>query len=218
MIKIFLNKELDYRTYENFCDFTVAGADFSAKIKKDHPEINLENHREYIDSFYSKNQKVLEKSCEEINELILQKETGFFQAVYKLFETDYSKTDYKGYLSIFDCNPRFIEDKTFQIFYRKNLSDKLEVIFHEILHFIFFDYCDKNFSAETKNLDKNSSKLWELSEIFNVIVLNLPEFQNILRKEEKLFYPNLSEKLEASKKIWTENNGNVFTFIKKYLK
>lgn len=217
MIKIELNKNLDFEVYKDFYDFAVAGVDFGVGIKKDHPKINSENYKKYINNFYFKNQKILEKSCEEINELISKKETDFFKAIYNLFKIDYSKIDYNGYLSIFNCNPRFIESKTFQIFYRKDLSNKIEVIFHEILHFVFFDYCDKYISEETKDSDKNSGKLWELSEIFNVIILNLPEFQNILKKEEKLFYTDLEEKLKIVKEIWNKSEGDIRNFISKSL-
>jgi hypothetical protein len=217
MIDIKINKELDYEMYDNFHEFRVAGVDFGANIKMHHPEIKLENYREYIDKFYADNKEALNKSCEEINQLISQKQKAFFQVLSGLFKMDFSDFDYTGYISIFDCNPRFVESKTFQVFYNRDLLKKLEVIFHEIMHFAFFDYCDKYLSEEIKDLDKNSGKLWELSEIFNVIALNLPEFRALTEREEKLYYIGLATKLEDIKQVWIKSNGDIKNFIKESL-
>jgi hypothetical protein len=65
--------------------------------------------------------------------------------------------------------------------------DKLEVVFHELLHFIFFDYCDSFLKEETKDLDKNKGVLWELSEIFNVIVLTCHSSEKYYKERSAYF-------------------------------
>ena len=92
----------------------------------------------------------------------------------------------------------------------------IEVACHESLHFAFFDYLDKNFSEQIKGMDKNSGVLWELSEIFNIIILNQPAFRNIIEIEEKLFYPSLQKKLTKAQEIW-KNHNNVHDFVQDYL-
>lgn len=134
-----------------------------------------------------------------------------------MIKIDFSNNLYIGFISIFDCNPRYFETKSFQIFYKKTNLEKLEVVFHECLHFAFFEYYDKFFKIKTEKLNKNSGKLWELSEIFNVIILNQKEFRDILKREEKLFYPDLKDKLITVKKIWNENHDNMKNFIIKSL-
>lgn len=180
MISIELNKKLDYEVYKNFCSFSVAGADFAALIKKDHPSILLENAEQYIYNFYNENTTVLEQSCDDLIDALRGKQKEFFDALKVLFKIDFASNNYKGYISIFNCNPRFVETNEFQVFYKRNTIEKLAVVFHEILHFAFFEYCNANFAEKTHGLDKNSGKLWELSEIFNVIVLNTPQFVNIM--------------------------------------
>jgi len=202
MIKIGLNIELDYQVYAEFHDINVSGVDFGLRIKKDHPDINLKNYKKYIDEFYKENRAAIEISTSELSGNINQKSDLYFTAIKKYFGLDYSKENYKSYISIFDCNPRFVDDKSFQVFYKQNNLDKIEVCFHEITHFAFFDYFEKLLPAEYESLDRNSGVLWELSEIINVILLNEPEFRNILQKEEKLFYPNLENKLIAINGIW----------------
>ena len=213
MISIELNKKLDHEVYKDFCNLKIAGADFSALIKKEHPDISLENSEQYIDNFYKTNAVVLQKSCDDLLGAINLKQDIFFGALENLFKTDFRQTSFKGYLSIFDCNPRFVESNEFQVFYKRSLNSKLAVIFHEVLHFAFFAYCEANFAEKMKGLDKNSGKLWELSEIFNVIVLNTKEFSKITCREEKLFYPQLQDKLDEARMIWAKSNGQLKQLI-----
>ena len=217
MFKIDINKKLDYEVYADFWDFSVAGANFAGLIKKDHPKINLENYKEYIDDFYIINQTEILNKQEQIDKLLSEKQDRFLSALKDFFNMDFSKNLYQGYLSIFNCNPRYLETKTFQIFYKKDLAYMLEVAFHESLHFAFFEYLDKSFSGQTKRLDKNSGVLWEMSEIVNIIILNLPQFREILDIEEKLFYPELREKLNKAKDIWSSCN-DINKFILEYFK
>lgn len=72
-----------------------------------------------------------------------------------------------------------------------------EVIAHELTHFAFFDFCSE-FGIE------DSKELWELSEIFNVLFLNIPSIQKTIGAEELLFYPDLESKLEGMREIWTK--------------
>jgi hypothetical protein len=217
MIKISLNKELDYEVYQDFNNFFVAGADFGGGIKKDHPGISLENYKKYIDDFYIANQDEMTENLDLVNNLISEKQDKFYSALKDIFHMDFNADPYQGYLSIFNCNPRWPETKTFQIFYKKDLSHMLEVACHESLHFAFFDYLDKNFTSQINGLSKNSGVLWELSEILNVIILNLPPFNEILGMEELLFYPELQPKLDKAKEIWNECGGNIKELINMYL-
>jgi len=216
MFEINLNKELDYEVYADFGDFSVAGANFAELIKKEHPEINLKNYRKYIDSFYIDQKLEILKKQEEIKHILEEKQKFFLIELEKIFGIDFSKSIYQGYLSIFNCNPRWLESKTFQIYWKKDKTHMVEVALHEMLHFAFFEYLDKNFAEKTRGLDKNSGILWELSEIINIIILNLPVFRKITSMEEKLFYPELQDKLEKAQRLW-DTNSNTFDFIEKYL-
>ena len=56
-----------------------------------------------------------------------------------------------------------------------------------------------------------------MSEIVNVIILNLQEFRTLIGREEKLFYPNLKEKLTIIQDIWNKNH-DMIKFIEQSLK
>jgi len=218
VISIKKNKELEYEIYMDFREFMVAGVDFGAAISDAHPGINVENHRAYIDDFYAKHGGEIDASVSELNDALEKTQSKFFAAIKRHFGEDYSKREYTGFLSIFDCNPRFVENGTFQVYYKRDLPDKLEVCFHEVAHFIFFDYCDMHLAEKVAKLDKNSGAYWELSEIFNVILLNLPEFRELLGREEKLFYPELQAKLDRARELFESGKTKtVADLVSRYL-
>jgi phosphoglucomutase len=92
------------------------------------------------------------------------------------------------------------------------------VVLHEALHFAFFDYCDRFLSEETREFKKNQGILWELSEIFNVIVLNSEEFQAILKRKEKNFYPALEKNFLRMRQLRIRSKKDVSEFVIKGLK
>lgn len=199
-MKIELNKQLDKEVYLDFRDAVIGGANFGKKIRDKHPDINEENYIEYIDNFYVSNKDGLENILKDTEICFKEIKGSLFSELEKYFGLDYRKEDYTCYLSIFDCNPRYIENKSFQVYYKRSHDMRKEVIAHEITHFAFYDFC------HNRGI-KDDSNLWELSEIFNVIFLNLPSMQNSIGAEELLFYPQLKDKLEKIKRIWIEQTS-----------
>jgi len=196
-MKISLNKELDKEAYLAFYDAVIGGADFGKKIHKDHPEITLENHAKYIDDFYSRHEFELEEVRKDTELCFSDIKAILFEELNKYFGRKHSDADYTCYLSIFDCNPRYLETKSFQVYYKRSHDMRKEVLVHELTHFAFFDYCHALGIQDSK-------MLWELSEIFNVLFLNIPPIQNAIGAEELLFYPELKSKYDGIKKIWEE--------------
>lgn len=199
-MKISLNKELDKEVYMAFHDAVVGGADFGKKIHTDHPEITVDNHVKYIDDFYINNERKLEEVRKNTEECFADIKETLFSELNRYFENEYNDADYTCYLSIFDCNPRYLETKSFQVYYKRSQSMRKEVLAHELTHFVFFDFCYQLGI-------KDSKQLWELSEIFNVLFLNIPSIQTVIGAEELLFYPDLKSKLEGVKRIWEKQLG-----------
>lgn len=194
-----LNKQLDKEVYTAFYEAVVGGVDFGKKIRDDHPDITKENYSGYIDDFYAKHNSELENTLNDTKKCFDEIKNVLFLELQKYFGQDLSKEKYTCYLSIFNCNPRYLESKSFQVYYKRSYDMRKEVIAHELTHFAFYDFCH--------GLGiKDSKDLWELSEIFNVIFLNLPPIRNSIGTEELLFYPGLKNKLEAIKLIWAEQS------------
>ena len=200
---------MDKEVYLDFREGSTGGVDFGKKISRDHPNIHKDNYNKYIDNFYLVHTKEL---ADTLNETIKcfddVKDTLFFE-LKKYFKHEYNNDTYTCYLSIFDCNPRYIETKCFQVYYRRPYHLRKEVIAHELTHFAFYDFCHGLGLQDSK-------ELWELSEIFNVLFLNIPSLQKAIGAEELLFYPALKEKYEKVKEIWDAKPA-ANAFIKKAL-
>lgn len=199
-MKIELNKQLDKEVYLAFHDAVVGGADFGKKIHNDHPAITLENHSKYIDNFYDTHELELEEIRKDTESCYLDIKNVLYSELDTYFGHDYSQENYTCYLSIFDCNPRYLETKSFQVYFKRSHEARREVLAHELTHFAFFDFCH-GLGIE------NSKELWELSEIFNVLFLNMPTIQKAIGAEELLFYPDLELKLIEISKLWEKNLG-----------
>lgn len=197
-MKIELNKQLDKEVYIAFRDAVVDGADFGKKIRDEHPDITKENYSGYIDDFYKMHSSELEDVRKDTELCFDEIKETLFSELQKYFGKDYREENYACYLSIFDCNPRYLESKSFQAYYQRSHNMRKEVVAHELTHFAFYDFC-LSIGIE------DSKQLWELSEIFNVIFLNLPPLQSAIGAEELLFYPELKNKLEEIKQIWTKH-------------
>lgn len=207
MITIGINQNLDKEVYLDFADFAVAGMDFGARIRRDHPTVTRENYEQYITDFYKKNDTLLQSAVAELQSHLDQTQAEFFAAAQAVYQKDYSNQVFTGALSIFDCNPRYPERNLFQVYSQRDLLGKGEVAFHEVMHFLFFHYCAEHCADVIAGYDQNSGPYWELSEIWNVIILNEPAFQNILKREEHMFYPHLEAALPQARKIWTESRS-----------
>lgn len=141
----------------------------------------------YIDEYYKKNRKDIETSKEGIYKIWKEIEVEYFKEVEKLFNNKiYLKSkNFTSFLSIFTCSP-IIEPQGWQIYYKiKNKSEIKRLFAHEILHFYYYGYIknDKIVKKYYKNM--NEEEYWTKAEIFNVIILNQKQFQNIIGKKEE---------------------------------
>lgn len=164
----------------------------------------------YIVSLYKQHINEFEHRKNEIEALCKKEEQKFFYETEKIFKNySWPKGKYIGYLSIFDFCPRFLDDKTFSVFMYDN-NNILMTIFHEMLHFIFYDYCLTKYSKEFKNLNTEKGPFWEIAEIFNAIVQQTPAFTKLHGSINEIGYSELKSKFKKAKEMW---NGNVDDWI-----
>ena len=113
----------------------------------------------------------------------------FFQATSRLFKNHpWPEGGYIGYASMFDCNPRFLNNKTFQVYYKYRAGSNY-VTAHELLHFMFYDYAIKNHPGLFEGKDTESGTFWDVAEIFNAVVLHTVMFSKIHNAKEQVVYP-----------------------------
>ncbi len=212
-IRFYLNKDLDKFMALQFLNEKAAGVDFGKGIVKLHPDLaNIaemnEKHKKstinkYFNEYYKKNKKDLQNKLLLFRKEWRKAEKSFFETSESLFNGfSFQKGMYIAYLSIIDCNPRFLESKTFQVFYKKEINDAIHTIAHELLHFIFFDFLNQELSKESKVLSEE--RIWDLSEIFNVIILRSNLFSGIINKKAVRSYPDHEKYLLSFEKAYKE--------------
>jgi len=183
-LKFQLNIELDNEMGFQFMGVNTGGVDFGAGIVSMYPELSRakeiegDERRSLIADFvkknYSNNKEDIENKLREMEKDWNSVASDYFAGVDKVFGNPvWTQGDYICYLSIFDCNPRFLESKSFQVYY-KHRQGTNHVIAHEMLHFVFFDYLHTKESEFNGNVDEHT--IWLLSEWFNDLVLELPNF------------------------------------------
>lgn len=217
-IKFSLNKNLDKKVCFSFLKYKRGGLDFGQAVVKIHPELTptrglppgkqTQAVGKYVEHFYKRNQIQLEKAKQEFQKEWNKKSLEFFKAIDQVFNHHpWPKGPYFCYISAFPCGPRFLKEKSFQVFYLHR--PRVKPIAHEILHFLFYDCFGKHFAGE----DLSSEAVWILSEIVNTLALDSPEFRTILGSPHYHPYPAQKDLVARLKPAWQANN--LSSFLKK---
>jgi hypothetical protein len=221
-LRFFTNKWLDKRMAEVFLDENGGGIDFGKNIVKLHPALGSarENHdsrkvviREYFDEYYASHKKDVLKDVANVEKGWRRVEENYSKITENIFGGyNFPPGMYIAYASIINCNPRFLDSKTFQFFYKKGVGDAINTIAHELLHFIFFDFVEKEMKNHINKL--SSESLWDISEIFNVIVLRSPIYREIVDRKYIVPYPNHRKYLKSFESAYMRSK-NIKMFIKR---
>ncbi|MEI6887539.1 MAG: hypothetical protein WCK31_04875, partial [bacterium] len=194
MVKFKLNKSLDKTMSLEFLFMPMfAGVDFGKAIWSYHPKLKNQKDSKYIynyfDEYYKENNSKLVLKCKLFQNQWDKVEKQYINEVTKLFNGfSFPKGKYIGYLSTYDCNPRFLDTKCFQLFYKANSS--VATTAHELMHFIFYAYTSEYFSDIVKNLNPNDGLWWDVAEVFNTVILTSNSFESLLGSKENSGYPD----------------------------
>lgn len=209
------------------------GANFSEIISKSHPDLigyeklkkqeRFEKVSEYIHLYYKDHSEELSQSVKDIGEAWKEYSPQFFAETKKLFpHTEWPNGKYVGHLSVSPPYPRFLETKTFLVAY-KPINSAIRIATHEMLHFIFFEYARQRYLPQIENTiqremeEKLNGKfkipLWELSEIFNLMVLSEKEWGIGQANVSASSHSKLREILPEINKTWDKSDRNVDKFF-----
>jgi hypothetical protein len=212
-IRFKLNKQLDKDMALEFLGRgEKGGINFSDSITFYHPELKSIIDKDktekikFIDRYFN---KFYTLHNIEFKNYIVKMKVG-----WKKYEEDFAKElnlifknhkkpkgKYIAYLSTFNCNPRFLSNKTYQIFYGHKISPSY-VTMHEILHFFFYDYSINKYPQIFAKLDMNNGIFWELSELFNAVIMSSNNFMNGKYIDIAKPYPAHQKYFEKLKEIW----------------
>jgi len=160
----------------------------------------------YISKYYKSNSEEIKKLRKKTIAYLSQSQEDFFKIVDKIFKKyPWPRNSFNSYLSIFDFCPRFLDSGEFQVFMYDNRNLQLFTIFHEMLHFIFYDFVQKEFPKDFKRVDTEKGKLWDLAEVFNVVIQDTNDFIKLHGKIENIGYPDHKNLILKGKDLWGNN-------------
>lgn len=173
--------------------------------------------KEYIDNYYLKNISKIKKNLEKEKNNWKKLEKDFYYLTDKIFKNHkWPRGRYIAYPTIWGIYPRFLEDKTFQIPIEHRLRGYVQTtIAHEMLHFIFYDYIYKKY-PKLKN-HKYDDDLWNISEAFNVIIQNSPEWLKVFN-QKTMSYPEHKDLIKKFKGIWKDVDEDIDKFLAESLR
>lgn len=220
-----LDRALDADIALAFIQMSAGGIDFSNGIIGPHPnlksaltEVDDAKRRGMIDAFvdeyYEKEKDSLELYRSQLETDWGEVSTRFFKAVSDIFSGhEFPDGKYIGYISIFDCNPRFLDDKTFQVYQRHELGGVF-VTAHELLHFIFYDYAKRSLPDLFDGVDTEEGLFWDVAELFNSVILATDPFVEVHGVETASVYPDHKQYMDQLSEEWMAHHS-VDLFIRK---
>lgn len=201
--------------------------DWRKYIIKKHPQIKkiyalkkksdqIKFLKKYIKNFRKLHKKEITEAKEKYQKIWKKIEKDYYSLLQKIMKTSWpkDKKQIKAMISINPICPRFLDNWSFSIFFKyKKPSHAMEVIMHEICHFLYFKKWKEIFpSAKRKTFDYPNTE-WLLSELVAPIILNDKQVQKYL-KQRATFYPE-HQKI----KIGSRTAPKYFTDLyKKYIK
>lgn len=220
-VRITLDKEYDKESILEFIDDKDEYLDFGhERIIQWHPELEKYRGKEkaeqesfisdYVDSYYAEHVKELVLSAEKLQGIWNEIAERYFVEVEKIFGSldFYKHTEIKASPSITLCGDISDNHDAFHVWYKwhENPEDARVLIAHEILHFYYYAYVrERGLSAL---IDQ-----WDLAEIFNVVILGLPQFVKITGKPD-LGYEQHDRYFAYYKKLWKES-ANLDEYLKR---
>ncbi|HEX6976767.1 MAG TPA: hypothetical protein VF185_00205 [Patescibacteria group bacterium] len=230
-VEFLLNEELDVIKLDKFLTHEKrrGGANFKEMLPKTHPQLmgyekldpedRLEKLKDYVHSYYQEHAQDLDNLVEKINKEWIDYSPQFFKVAGKIFkDMVWPEGEYKGYLTISPPYPRYLNTKTFQ-FSSDTTERGIRIASHELLHFIFYDYVRKRYLPDmTNTLEREMEEklegkfqipLWELSEIFNIVVLSGDEWGKATTKQSASGYPHLKDYVPKFNELWEASGKDI---------
>ena len=218
-LKIHINKDFDKEVCYSFLNHKQSGIDFAENIFEQHPELRIISKEsvskqkvfisEYFDSYYRTHEQELLHLQKDNSKQWKSIHTTFFDITAHYFSNHpWPKGNYTAYLSIINCNPRFLDTKVFQVFCDAK-EGFIQIAMHEMLHFLFFDLL-KQIAPE---IDPNSDFAWKISEVFNGLILSEKEYLQLSELETIKQYPELYPLQQKVLAIWQKEKKAKY-FIK----
>lgn len=213
-VHIVLDKEWDKEILTYFIDDKDDEYDFGYdRIISLHPSIAFIRGKSdeekmaivapYVDAYYLSHQSDIVAARQEMASIWEPVAEAYFTELEKIFGSldFYKQGEIKAALSIARAGVIGEDNASFQIWYQtvKEPAEVRRHFAHEILHFFYYSYLEKNSLSEL-------AKDWDKAEIFNVVILGLPQFVSLIGKAD-LGYKQHEKYFPHYRKLWAESKN-----------
>jgi hypothetical protein len=187
----------------SFCMHKNPSLDFSEVVYDRHPELKImvagitdekqfrEQCEKYVIGYIEKNKEAIERAREKFQKSWEEINSIFLESLCKDFETNLPEEikEIKGNVSINPMCPRWIDEWTFNLYYKFSENIMKSVSIHEIIHFLYFKKWSEVFlDSDNKNFDGMNPE-WILSEILvHTIMNNNKNIQDIVKNQKSDVY------------------------------
>ncbi len=145
--------------------------------------------KKYVLGYRKKNHRHLLAQMRKDEAAWQKVEERFMDILPQVLETGWPKDtkNIHAMISITPICPRFLDNWSFAIFGGWQSEGMIEVIMHEICHFLYFKKWKEVFpGADRKTFDSPYLE-WHLSELLAPVILRDPKIQKILRREADFY-------------------------------
>lgn len=120
--------------------------------------------------------KICQREWDKINDKVML-------VLSEVVEQSWSEKDKKisAGVSLNPICPRYVKQRTFDIFYKDTIRRMKSTAIHEILHFIYFEKWKKVFPKTNEREFDGPHLVWQLSEMVPRIILNDKRVQKVFR-------------------------------------
>lgn len=162
-----------------------------------------------------KKRKQFQNSWDKINNKALR-------ALSEVVEIKWPKKDkiITAYTTLNPICPRWIKQRTFDLFYKFNMKKMKAVSLHELLHFIYFEKWKEVFPKTNEKEFDGPYLVWELSEMVPPIILSDERIQKIIRHKPPAYKEYIRLKIKNKPLLnhlqkFYDNKRDFEDFIKK---
>lgn len=95
---------------------------------------------EFLENWYKNNKLVIQLNTDALVKLWETKRKYFFKGLKNLFGKELDWKEVKIYFTTLSKCPYYFKEKWFMVDIRSGLEVQLQLIYHELFHFVFFEY------------------------------------------------------------------------------
>lgn len=220
-IEFGVDKKTDLEMYMMFWRSGLHKLDALAHLENvEDEEAVFDEAEKYFDAYYKEHGEEIKTRTETAERDWELVEDDFYCKTDAMFhDFPWPKGDYKGVASILSMFPRDIEGKFFTFPVNPAITRKpTSTVAHEMLHFLEYDYLQKQYGLKPSESYDEDSKFWQFTENLNVLIENGESWKEFKSGErESKPYPDCEDLYKRMKEIW-DKNKNIDNLIREIFK